>query len=272
MENATEPTAERLWDDVSGRLREALNETTYATWFGDASAGDLSDDTFSLVVPNDFTREWIEGHFLGFVKAAARDALGARRPRDAHRPRARAAPRRERRRRRCPRRRRRARRPGAGEPEVHVRPLRDRVVEPLRACRRARGRRGAGPGLQPALHLRRHRARQDAPPAGDRPVRERAHEGLDDAVRDERDLHERLHQLAPRQADRGLQAALPHLRRPSRRRHPVLRGQGADPGGVLPHVQLALRGRPPDRDLVRPAAEGDRNARGAACGRGSSGA
>ena len=39
-----------------------------------------SDDTFSLVVPNDFTREWIEGHFLGFVKAAARDALGARRP------------------------------------------------------------------------------------------------------------------------------------------------------------------------------------------------
>ncbi len=75
MEHTTEPTAERLWDDVSGRLREALNETTYATWFGDATAGELSDDTFSLVVPNDFTREWIEGHFLGFVKAAARDAL-----------------------------------------------------------------------------------------------------------------------------------------------------------------------------------------------------
>ena len=75
MEHTTEPTAERLWDDVSSRLREALNETTYATWFGDASAGELVDDTFSLVVPNDFTREWIEGHFLGFVKAAARDAL-----------------------------------------------------------------------------------------------------------------------------------------------------------------------------------------------------
>jgi chromosomal replication initiator protein len=76
VENATEPTAVHLWDDVSSRLREALNETTYATWFGDASAGELSDDLFSLVVPNDFTREWIEGHFLGFVKAAARDALG----------------------------------------------------------------------------------------------------------------------------------------------------------------------------------------------------
>ena len=75
MDHDIEPTAERLWDDVSGRLREALNETTYATWFGDASAGELTDETFSLVVPNDFTREWIEGHFLGFVKAAARDAL-----------------------------------------------------------------------------------------------------------------------------------------------------------------------------------------------------
>ncbi len=76
MEHTAEPTAERLWDDVSGRLQEALNETTYATWFGGASAGDLSDDAFSLVVPNDFTREWIEGHFLGFVNAAARDAIG----------------------------------------------------------------------------------------------------------------------------------------------------------------------------------------------------
>lgn len=76
MEHTAEPTAEHLWGDVSGRLREALNETTYTTWFGDASAGTLDDGVFSLVVPNDFTREWIEGHFLGFVKAAARDALG----------------------------------------------------------------------------------------------------------------------------------------------------------------------------------------------------
>jgi chromosomal replication initiator protein len=76
VENTTEPTAALLWDEVSHRLKEALNETTYTTWFGDAGAGELGDDTFSLVVPNDFTREWIEGHFLGFVKAATRDALG----------------------------------------------------------------------------------------------------------------------------------------------------------------------------------------------------
>ena len=33
---------------------------------------------------------------------------------------------------------------------------------------------------------------------------------------------------------------------------------------VLPHVQLALRGRAADRHLVGPAAEGDRDARGTA--------
>ncbi len=76
LEHAVEPTAERLWDDVSRRLRETLNETTYATWFQAASGGSLSDEAFLVVVPNDFTREWIESHFLGLLRAATRDVLG----------------------------------------------------------------------------------------------------------------------------------------------------------------------------------------------------
>jgi chromosomal replication initiator protein len=76
VDNADEPTAHRLWDEISRRLRDTLNETTYTTWFGSAGPGTLGPDVFSVVVPNDFTREWIEGHFLGFVRAAARDALG----------------------------------------------------------------------------------------------------------------------------------------------------------------------------------------------------
>ncbi len=93
------------------------------------------------------------------------------------------------------------------EPEVHLRLVRDRLVQPLRARGRARRRRGAGAGLQPALHLREHRARQDAPAAGDLELRARARQRHDDALRDERDLHERLHQLAPRQAHRRLQGS-----------------------------------------------------------------
>ena len=45
-----------------------LNETTYRTWFDDVEGLELTDDEFVLAVPNDFTREWIEGHFLGLIQ------------------------------------------------------------------------------------------------------------------------------------------------------------------------------------------------------------
>jgi chromosomal replication initiator protein len=76
VQHTVEPTAESLWSDLSKRLRETLNESTYTTWFAEAGPGVLDADSFQIVVRNDFTREWIEGHFLGLIKAAARDALG----------------------------------------------------------------------------------------------------------------------------------------------------------------------------------------------------
>ena len=36
MEGQIELTADGLWGEVSSRLRGALNETTYRTWFGEA--------------------------------------------------------------------------------------------------------------------------------------------------------------------------------------------------------------------------------------------
>ncbi|MGZ8795014.1 MAG: chromosomal replication initiator protein DnaA [Gaiellaceae bacterium] len=76
MEHQIELTAGTLWDEVASRLKEALNEATFGTWFGDATGAALSDDSFTLAVPNDFTREWIEGHFLGLIRAAVKDATG----------------------------------------------------------------------------------------------------------------------------------------------------------------------------------------------------
>jgi chromosomal replication initiator protein len=40
---------------------------------------DLNDDEFVLAVPNDFTRDWIEGHFIGLIRAAVGDATGQER-------------------------------------------------------------------------------------------------------------------------------------------------------------------------------------------------
>jgi chromosomal replication initiator protein len=72
-------TAEGLWTEVSDRLRAALNDKTYTTWFSEAEGLELSDESFVLAVPNDFTREWIESHFLGLIDAAVRDATGEER-------------------------------------------------------------------------------------------------------------------------------------------------------------------------------------------------
>src|SRR6266550_8748923 len=79
VERQIELTAETLWNEVASRLKGALNETTYRTWFAEAEGFELTDDAFALAVPNDFTREWIEGHFVGLIKAAVRDATGVER-------------------------------------------------------------------------------------------------------------------------------------------------------------------------------------------------
>jgi chromosomal replication initiator protein len=79
VDRPIELTAESLWNEVAGRLKGALNETTYRTWFAEAEGAELSDDAFLLGVPNDFTREWIEGHFLGLIGAAVRDVTGQER-------------------------------------------------------------------------------------------------------------------------------------------------------------------------------------------------
>jgi chromosomal replication initiator protein len=52
-------------------LRDTLTETTYDTWFGQARPHSFSGDRLVVEVPNDFTRDWIEGHFLDLVATAA---------------------------------------------------------------------------------------------------------------------------------------------------------------------------------------------------------
>jgi chromosomal replication initiator protein len=76
VEQPIELTAETLWGEVVGRLQGSLNDSTYRTWFGEAEGREVTSDSFVLSVPNDFTREWIEGHFLGLIQGAVRDVTG----------------------------------------------------------------------------------------------------------------------------------------------------------------------------------------------------
>jgi chromosomal replication initiator protein len=79
VERPIELIAEDVWRDVADRLKGTLNETTYRTWLGSIDGDEISDDAIVLSVPNDFTREWIEGHFLGLIGAAVADVAGGER-------------------------------------------------------------------------------------------------------------------------------------------------------------------------------------------------
>jgi chromosomal replication initiator protein len=76
VEQTTEPTAEGLWDALTQRLRETLGDESFERWFAYAEPQSLSNGTLFVSLPNDFTREWVEGHFRSAVANAARDSLG----------------------------------------------------------------------------------------------------------------------------------------------------------------------------------------------------
>jgi chromosomal replication initiator protein len=80
VQRPAELSAETLWTEVQARLRDALNESTFTTWFADVDPIDLDGEGFVLGVPNDFTRAWIEDHFLDLIQAGIRETLGDERP------------------------------------------------------------------------------------------------------------------------------------------------------------------------------------------------
>ena len=157
----------------------------------------------------------------------------------------------------------RAGRADPAQPEVHLRHLRHRRQQPVRPRGRGRGRRGAGQGLQPAVRLRRVRAGQDAPAARHRALRPQPLPGRPGALRELRGVHQRLHQQHPRRQGGRLPAPLPRRRRAAHRRHPVPAGQGADAGGVLPHLQHPAQRQQAGRHHLGPAAQAAQRLRGA---------
>jgi chromosomal replication initiator protein len=80
VEDQIELSAENLWSEISGRLREALNDRTYGKWFGDVHSLEVEEGTIVLTVPNELARDWIEGHFRGLLAAAVRDIVGGDHP------------------------------------------------------------------------------------------------------------------------------------------------------------------------------------------------
>jgi chromosomal replication initiator protein len=74
VEHPTETRADDLWNALAGRLRETLTETMLETWFGQAHPRSYDGVELVVEVPNEFTRDWIAGHFGEVVSRAANEA------------------------------------------------------------------------------------------------------------------------------------------------------------------------------------------------------
>jgi chromosomal replication initiator protein len=79
VEDQIELSAEALWEEISGRLKEALSDGTYGKWFGEVRSLELEGETLVLTVPSEFARDWIDGHFRDLIGAAVRDIVGIER-------------------------------------------------------------------------------------------------------------------------------------------------------------------------------------------------
>jgi chromosomal replication initiator protein len=75
-----ELSAEDLWREISGRLREALSDGTYGKWFGGVESLERDGETLVLTVPDELSRDWIDRHFRGLLDAAVRDITGESHP------------------------------------------------------------------------------------------------------------------------------------------------------------------------------------------------
>ncbi|HEX8918939.1 MAG TPA: chromosomal replication initiator protein DnaA, partial [Chloroflexota bacterium] len=50
-----------LWQAVSEELRSTLGDDNFETWFGKVDPVELREDNFLLAVPDEYTREWLQG-------------------------------------------------------------------------------------------------------------------------------------------------------------------------------------------------------------------
>ena len=76
MNGSLQLTATDVWSEVSTRLRGTLSEPSFETWLGQASPEGLTDSELVVVVPNDFTRAWVEEHFLELLRSTVADVVG----------------------------------------------------------------------------------------------------------------------------------------------------------------------------------------------------
>ena len=255
--------AKQVWRAALGELQVSLSPANFETWLRDTQLVDVDDQRFRIAVPNGFAKDWLETRYRSLISQTLARIVGysvqvefaivpaapAATPGDERRRPDRAAPR--------PRSASSPARVGGEGGTTNLNPrytFANFIVGSANRLAHAASLSvaerpghaynplflygGVGLGKTHLMHAIGNQVDRQVPAQAGR-------------LRDEREVHERVHHLDPAGQDRRVPGPLPADRPPPHRRHPVHRRQGADPGRVLPHVQRDPRGRQADRPVAR---------------------
>ena len=208
--------AKQVWRAALGELQVSLSPANFETWLRDTQLVDVDEQRFRIAVPNGFAKDWLETRYRSLISqtlarivgysvqvefvvevdgrdaatATARGAGDRDRRRPAASPQVRLEP---------------TRVGGEGgddqpQPALHLLELHRRLGQPARPRGQPVGRRAPGPRLQPALPVRRRGPRQDPPDARHRQPGHRQVPAQARRLRDQREVHQRVHHLASSRA------------------------------------------------------------------------
>lgn len=69
---------EELWEAALKKVATKISKPSFETWLKNTKASDLNGDTITIGVPNEFAKDWLEGHYTELISDILFEVTGAR--------------------------------------------------------------------------------------------------------------------------------------------------------------------------------------------------
>ncbi|HLS08928.1 chromosomal replication initiator protein DnaA [Lentibacillus sp.] len=69
---------DELWNAVLEKIEEKISKPSFDTWLKNTKAESLKEDTLTVLAPNEFARDWLEGRYTNLIDDILLELTGAR--------------------------------------------------------------------------------------------------------------------------------------------------------------------------------------------------
>ena len=69
------PDLLEIWQATLDEIEKEASKPSFETWFKTTKPVSLHDDTLVVSVPNDFTKDWLQGHYFDLINAELQSVL-----------------------------------------------------------------------------------------------------------------------------------------------------------------------------------------------------